>query len=86
MLKTKLLLGLSTSALLMTSLFSSSAMACDSMACEVSLLKIKQHYSYQVHVHAEMSRAERLAYAKIRENRDYALNSHIRLLNPSFKQ
>ncbi len=84
MLQTKLLLGLSASALLMTSLFSSSAMACDTKACEVAFSKIKEHYSFQERVRAEMSRAERLAYAKIRENRDFALNRHIRQLNPVF--
>jgi len=84
MLKTKLVF--STGALLITSLFSSSTIACDTKTCEAAYLKTTERYAYLQRVHAEMYRAERLAYAKIRENRDYALHSHIRQLKPAFKK
>lgn len=62
---------------IVTSLFSSSAMACDDKACETAYLASTQQYVLNQKTHAEMYRAERLAHAKNRERRAFALYMHI---------
>lgn len=62
---------------IMASVFSSNAMACDDKACEVAYLASTQQYIYNQQTHAEILRAERLAHAKNRERRAFALYMHI---------
>ncbi len=65
------------SMLVITSLFSSSAMACDDKACEAAYLTTTQRYVDNRIRHAKAYRAERMAYAKNRERRALALYMHI---------
>lgn len=76
-LRFKATLGIIFSVSIFASLFSSSAMACDDKACETAYLASTQQYAYIQKTHAEMYRAERLAHAKNRERRAFALYMHI---------
>ncbi len=60
------------SALLASLVLSGNANACDSKACEIAYKNSTTHYADIRIRHAVMQRAERLAYAKNRENTDIA--------------
>lgn len=63
--------------LLLVSLMSSSAMACDDKACEVAYLSSTEQYVANHGRQAITERTEREAHAKNRERRDYAVVKHL---------
>lgn len=73
-------ISLSAFSLILAALFSSNAIACDDKACESAYIASTQQYVKNYKRRAESYRAERQAYAKIRENRAYALYVHMHLM------
>ena len=63
--------------LLSALLFSSNALACDDKSCESAYLVSTERYIANHIRRANAQRAERVAYSKVREKRDYALYVHI---------
>ena len=76
----KLLLLLTLATL---SVITSNAMACDNKSCEKAYLASTHQYVDNYGRRANSAKSEREAYAKIRENRDYAVISHIHRINHS---
>lgn len=76
-----MLRGLLISASLISSLFlASNASACDDKPCETAYLSETDQYIENHIRRAKAYRMERLAYSKVRENRDYALYQHFKQL------
>ena len=73
-------INFSTIAVIIVIAFSNSASACDDKACESAYLASTQQYVNNYKRRAESYRTERQAYAKIRENRAYALYVHMHLM------
>jgi len=54
------------------------AVACDDKSCESAYISAVQQYVTNHQIRANSARNERMAYAKVRENRDRDLIRHIR--------
>ncbi len=59
----------------------SSAMACDDKSCEKAYLASTHEYVKNYGRRAGSAKSEREAYAKIREQRDYATINHLHRVN-----
>ena len=68
-----------TSLILTSSLLiaSSSAFSCDDKSCEIAYLSSSQQYASLQSDHATVAQQERVAYAKIRENRQKKVNEQL---------
>jgi len=55
-----------------------SAVACDDKSCETAYISAVEQYVHNHQARANSARDERVAYAKVRENRDRSLNEHVR--------
>jgi len=64
-----------------TILFSTKVSACDDKSCESAYLASTERYVANHIRRANTLRAERLAYSKNRERRDYALYVHLHFLH-----
>ena len=74
------MLRIITLSLVLAASFSNTASACDDKACESAYLAASEQYVNNYKRRAESYRAERHAYAKIREKRAYALYVHMHLM------
>lgn len=63
--------------LILVSLMSANAVACDDKACEVAYLTSTQQYVANYERQAITERTEREAHAKNRERRDFAVVKHL---------
>ena len=83
--KKRLALSILTPVIFITSV----AVACDDKACEAAYLSSTSQYIDNYERQANTARAERWAYAKNRERRDYAVVSHLQRVryhySPDFK-
>ena len=58
-------------------LASSSAFSCDNKQCEIAYLNSSQQYTNLQNDHAIAAQQERIAYAKVRENRQKKVNEQL---------